>query len=505
MEELLIGIDAGTTNIKSVAFSLDGAELVQSSRENELITPNPGWVEQDMTATWELTATTIRDVVDALDDDQEVIGVGVTAQGDGCWLLDGDGDPVRDAILWSDGRASSLVQEWQRSDVGNEVYDICGNGLFPGASVAIFRWLAENEPDAVDETETIFHCKDWIKYRLTDELTIDPSDASLPFLDIERGEVSADVGELVGLPGVEEHLPRLAPGTEIVGHVTDEAASATGLPPGTPVVSGMIDVVASGIGGGSGVAGDSSSVVGTTSLNQTFLDEPDTDPHGVGFTFDVGVEGLYSRAMASMAGTPNLDWVLDEVVGSRDFDEIEDRIAEIDVGSEGVMYHPYLSSAGERAPFLKTTARAQFTGLTPDHTQDHLVRAVYEGVALAMRDCFEHIPETTERIYMSGGGARSDLWCELFSDCLQTPISVPAGSEFGAKGAALLAGIALDRYDGLADATDRTTTVARSYEPDPETATRYAEWYDLYCETYEAMFDLWDRRDALLSEFPNEG
>lgn len=499
MGEILIGIDAGTSNIKTVALSLDGTEAVRSARKNDLMNPEPGWVEQDMNDTWRRTAATIRDVVGDLRADDEIIGVGVTAQGDGCWMLDEDDEPVRNAILWSDGRASSIVQEWEESGVSSDVYDICGNGLFPGANLAIFRWLQEHEPETVEETETLLHCKDWIKYQLTDELTIDPTDAALPMLDVESVEYSSAVGELVGFPGIEERFPRLAPGTEIIGRVTEAATEETGLPTGTPVTSGMLDVVASAFGSGAAHVGDSSSVVGTTSLNQTLLDGPQTEPHGVGFTFPTGIEGFYTRSMASMAGTPNLDWILEEVAGTDDYSAIERRIEDIGIGSDGVMYHPYLSSSGERAPFLKTTARAQFTGLNPEHTQAHLVRAVYEGVALAMRDCFEHIPVESERIYMSGGGARSELWCQMFSDCLQTPIAVPRGSEFGAKGVALLTGIALDRYDDIADAADRTTSIQRSYEPNAANAAQYNKWYDVYHQMSQTMFELWDRREQALS------
>lgn len=495
----LIGIDAGTSAIKAVAFTLDGAVQAQSAHETPLSRPHPGWVEQDMEETWSRTGTVISAVVEALPNGAEVAGVGVTAQGDGCWLIDDEGRPVRDAILWSDGRASDYIQQWQQSGLAAAIYDICGCAPFPGSSVPILNWLREHEPDAIERAATIFYCKDWIKYRLTGTRTIDPSDATLPFLNVETLEYSDTVPDLVDIPEIRDLRPPIAAPTDIIGEVTPAAANITGLPEGTPVVSGILDIPACGYGSGAVAPGDRSSVVGTTSLNQVLQDDPRTEPRNVGFTLALG-DDRWTRVMASMAGTPNLDWLLEEVLDTDDFDAVEARVRSVPVGAEGVLYHPYLSASGERSPFLKPSARAQFTGLSPDHTRDHIARAVYEGVALAMRDCYEHMAGGADAVLMGGGGARSELWCQIFADCLGTRIDVPAGEEFGAKGAALLAGVARDLYDDLPSAVERTTRVERSYTPDPTVTKKYARLYDLYRETYEAMFDLWDRRQEVMAD-----
>ena len=500
MTDTIIGIDAGTSMIKAVAFSTSGESICRSSRKNEVLTPEPGRREQDMTDTWDATAATLREVTEQLDDGDEVLAIGVTGQGDGCWLVDGDGDPARDAILWSDGRADSIIEEWQAGDVNDRLYDICGGVQFPGSSLAVLLWLREHEPAAVERAETVVFCKDWLKYRLTGVLASDPSDMTLPYLDVETGEYAPEVFEIVGAPEFESLLPPLRDPLDVVGGMTDAAAEQTGVPAGTPVVSGLFDVPASMFGTGVSEPGEGASIVGTTSLNQVLMDEPDTSPHGVGYTLALGLGDRWSRFMASMIGTPNLDWTLEKFRyrDDPDYEAIENRAARIPIGSEGVLYHPYLSSAGERAPFLNTNARAQFVGLHPDHTEEHLVRAVYEGVALAMKDCYEHIPNTPADVYVAGGGAQSEFWCQMFADCTGAHFSVPRGQEFGAKGAALLAGTGIGRYDDLADAIDATRTVDRTYDPVPDHSARYDELYELYRTTYETMFDVWEKRAETL-------
>lgn len=499
MRELLLGVDAGTTNIKSVALSLEGEELYRSDRANSVERPRQGWAEQDPSATWDRTRQTVREVVQSIGDDERIVAVGVTGQGDGCWTIDEDGEPVRDAILWTDGRAGSIVDGWGEDGTGDRMAEICGSAVFPGASVPVLSWLKAEERDTYDRVDTVFFCKDWIKYKLTGERTTDYTDASLPYLDVESCTYSDELLDLAGLPEVRDARPSLAAGPEIVGRVTAAAADDTGLDEGLPVVSGVIDVVASAIGSGVATAGGSSSVVGTTSLNQMFLDGPDTTPVGIGMTMALGFDSLWTRVMASMSGTPNLDWAVDTVAPTEDFGEIEAAVKEVPPGSEGVIYLPFLSGAGERAPFLDSNARAGVVGLEADHNWATILRAVYEGVALGMRDCYAHIPGSTSRIAISGGGARSPFWCQLFADCLGKELGIPEGEEFGAKGVALLAGVATDRYPDLERAVERTVSIADSYQPRADREAFYTEWYDLYTDTYEAMFEPWAKRNELRS------
>ncbi len=497
-DHVLVGVDAGTTSIKAVAFSLDGTALADAARESPVSAPRPGWVEQDPAATWERTADVIRAVVDALPASATVAAVGVAGQGAGCWLVDEDGDPVRDAILWSDGRTGDYVREWRDGTTYDAVFDRCGYGLFPGLPLPIYRWVEDEEPETVERADTAFFCKDWLKFRLTGERSTDPSDASIAHYLPDQQEFSAETARRLGAERLAALIPDPVDADDVVGRVTPAAADATGLPEGTPVVSGTMDVAASAFGSGVAEPGGYSSVVGTTLQNQTLTAEPAISGPRSGYTLALGVEGMGLRAMGTMAGTPNLDWFVDELFDGTDVSSVEERVRSVPVGAGGVLYHPYLSSGGEKAPFVDPGARAQFTGLTAEHTRDHLARAVYEGVALAMRDCYEHLPGTPDRVHLSGGGARSELWCQLFADCLDAEVAVPAGEEFGAKGAALLAGVGVDLYDDVPSAVGRATAVAETYAPRPDASRRYDRWYDVYRTTRERLTDVWERRREAL-------
>lgn len=498
MTQLLIGIDAGTSMIKGVAFSTNGEPLYYSSWQNKILRPKSGWQEQDLYATWKATSEVLKDITSKFNENEEVAALGVTGQGDGCWLIDEKGEPVRDAILWSDSRTDEIIDEWQSGFVGGQIYDICGNAQFPGSSLAILLWLRENKPKVIDDADTVFFCKDWLKYKLTETVTSDPSDMSLPYLDVEDVEYSSELFELVNASEFKDLLPPLVEPTDVVGRVTAEAEETTGVPEGTPVVSGMFDVPSSMYGSGVSEPGQGSSVVGTTSLNQLLLDTPDASPHGAGMTISLGLGGRWTRVMASMIGTPNLDWALKEIRGEQDYEAAAKEAGSVPLGAEGVLYHPYLSASGERAPFLNTNARAQFIGLGPDHRQNHLIRAVYEGVALAMKDCYEHIPDTPDTVYVGGGGAKSDFWCQMFADCTGAEFVVPSGEEFGAKGAALLAGTGVGIYSNIESAVEQTQSFEQTYKPDLENVEVYDGIYEWYRMARENMSDVWAKRSEIV-------
>jgi Sugar (pentulose and hexulose) kinases len=490
--DVLLAVDAGTTNIKAVALGTDGTELAAARRGTETLRPAPGRVEQEPSAVWEQTAAALGDVVTAVPDAADLLGVGLTGQGDGLWAVADDGTPVRNAVLWSDSRAADIVEEWEETGTLGELVATCGSAPYPGMSLPLLAWLAREEPAQFDRVSSVLSCKDWLAYRLTGERTLDHSEATVPYLDAATERYDRSVFDSVGLSEAHGVLPALSAPTEVVGRVTREAAAETGLDAGLPVVSGPFDVPASAIGGGAASPGAGAVTLGTSLTHQSLLENP--RPATSGIQMALGIDGLWTCAIGSNAGTQSLDWAAGTVAGADNLAALADLAAAAPVGSSGVLYHPYLHTAGERGPFVDPTARAQFVGLTPEHGAEHLARAVYEGLSLAVRDCVEHLPEVPSRVALGGGGANSELWCQLVADCLDQPVFVPAGSEPGATGAAVVLGLAIGEYPSLAAAVERTVSTGRRYDPRADAARQYATLYDLFVDVREEMGPVWARR-----------
>lgn len=490
--DTLLAVDAGTSTIKAVAFDTDGAELGSARRETETLHPEPGHAEQEMATVRDRTFEALRELVSDLPSEAEPRGLGVTGQGDGLWAVTSDGEPAGTAILWSDSRAAPLLEEWEADGTLDGIVEQCGSAPYPGMSLPLLVWLARTEPGRFDRVGTVLSCKDWLAHELTGAASIDHSEATVPYLDRSTERIDSGVFETVGLPEGQELLPDLTAPTEVVGTVTEAAAGATGLDVGLPVVSGPFDVPASGIGSGTATPGGGSVTLGTSLTHQVLADGPSGDAAGIGMA--LGIDGLWTYAVGSNAGTPSLEWAREAVADVADVADLEPLARQAPVGSDGVLYHPYLSTTGERGPFVDPDARAQFLGLTPEHDTEHLVRAVYEGLSLAVRDCIEHLPAHTPSVAASGGGARSELWCQLLADCLGRSVVVPADSEPGAKGVAVVLGVALGEYDSLAAGVDRAVSTDRRYTPREDTAKAYDTLYDLFVDVREGMEAVWARR-----------
>lgn len=201
--------------------------------------------------------------------------------------------------------------------------------------------------------------------------------------------------------------------------------------------------------------------------------------------------------------TPNLDWYLRELGGSfrREaeartqgnlYEYLDQVVEQTPIGSNGLIFHGYLAPGGERAPFTKPDARGMFNGINNSHTRNDMLRAVYEGVALGIRDCLDAIPTEVNVVRMAGGGANSPVWAQIFADVLGRTIEVPAGTEFGAKGAAIAAAVGVGRYASYAEGAEHMVHVRRTYTPNPDNTAKYDKFFGVYKRIRLAMLDIWD-------------
>lgn len=487
MASVLLGLDVGTSVTKAALFDAAGAELAAASVRTSVVEARPGWSELDPERTWAATAEVCRLVLDrARLDGADVAGVAVTGAMVGAWLIDGAGTPVRPAILWNDGRARTLVDALARERPGlsAEVFASSGSVMQLGCTLPVLAWLARHEPASLARARAVLTAKDFIRFRLTGEVGTDETEAAVAPGSARRRGFAPALLSRFGLDQAAELLPPVGRPETLAGTVTALAAAATGLRVGTPVAYGAGDTPASVLGAGIGAPGPASTVLGTTCLSGVVLGEPVFEPADLGLLFTLP-GGLWMRTMVNVAGTSNLDWCLTalcpDLAGGPDPYGRLARIAQAEQpGAGGVTYIPYLSSGGIIAPRIEAGARGGFAGLEPRHGRGHLVRALYEGVALSIRDCFEAIGRPVTTIRLAGGGAQSAFWSQMIADAVGTPVEVPAGSQFGAKGAALLAGVAIGWYGSVEDACRRTRGAERRHDPDPRTRAAYDDAYRRY-------------------------
>ncbi|TMR07552.1 carbohydrate kinase [Actinomadura soli] len=484
----VVCVDAGTTMIKAVGYAPDGAELAVVRRATEVARPEPGHAEQDMASVWHAVADAVRAVTAEIGGGVDLVAL--TAQGDGAWLVDGDGAPTGPAILWNDGRAAPIVAGWAASGVLEEAFRVNGSLTFAGLPNAILTWLREHDPDRLARSAASLTCGGWIFSRLTGEIAADGSDASAPFTDIARRRYSDALLGLYGMEWARRLLPEQRGDDRRAAPLTAPAADGLGLPPGIPVVLAPYDIASTAIGVGAVDTGQSCTILGTTLCTETVVDAPRLTGEPSGLTVAMGLPGRYLRAFPTLAGGQVVDWAC-RLLGLFIPADLAELAARAPVGADGLVFLPYLSPAGERAPFLDPHARGAFHGLTVDHEREHIARAVLEGLSLVVRDCLSAAEARPTELRVSGGGSASPVWLRMLADVIGVPVVRSADSEAGARGAFIAGLLATGRAGDAREAADAYVRPGDTYEPDPGRAAHYAEAYQDFLAVRTATASAW--------------
>jgi erythritol kinase len=515
---LVIGIDAGTSVIKAVAFTPDGEQMGVASRPNSYLRPMPGAAEQDMGRTWRDTVETLRDLAVIVPDlAGRTIGIGVTGQGDGTWLIDGEGAPVGDALLWLDSRAAEIAATHTTRPEYRAHYESTGTGVSACQQSAQLAWLDRHQPERLARAATAFHCKDWLYFKLTGARATDPSEAVFTFGDFRSRTYAPGLLDPLGIAGRAGLLPPIVDGVRERAALSATAAAEIGLPAGTPIVLGAIDVMCSALGAGlfdpAGRYG--CSILGSTGMHMRLaLDAGAVRLNAAGSGFTIAVPGTrtFAQMQSTMAATINIDWLVGLArqacaMAGIDADR-KDLLAGVEAHVQAAqpgsaLYHPYILEAGERGPFLNAQARAQFSGLSTETSFSGLFRAVYEGLALAGRDCYGAMGPIPQEIRLSGGAARSAALRGILASVLDRPVRAVGREETGAAGAAMIAAVNLGRHAGMAECAEAwvTPTLGAVTQPDPRLTAFYDGLFAVYKVVREGMTGAWERlarlREAL--------
>jgi sugar (pentulose or hexulose) kinase len=330
----------------------------------------------------------------------------------------------------------------------------------------------------------------------------------------ETRQYSAEAMEIEGILDLRYKFLPLQNPWELCGRVTKKASKATGLAAGTPVASIGWDVVCCSSGVGAVDDGQANIILGTAGVIMLTMPEIAHSPR-LGSQTIHSIPGKWQQLVAPLTGTPNTDWFVKnftyadkaraEKEGKSLYALFDEEISKVSPGCSGTIYHPYMNVAGEHAPFTNTNARGNFFGLNLMSDRHVLHRAVYEGMALAFKHCLDAYTYPVSDIRLSGGGSRSEVWCQIFADIFNATISLPGGTEFGAKGVAWNAALAAGHFKDWREAADAFCKVERVYEPNPEKVKIYADLYEVYKLIPYALFDSWQARIDFLKKNGFEG
>jgi sugar (pentulose or hexulose) kinase len=485
---LTIGVDLGTTAIKAAVFDVrdPGRPVAFVETRSPTSVPRPGHSEANMTAVLHACFEAIAEVAAEVAAAQ-VGSIGVSGTACGAWLIDEHGSPVRDAILWNDGRGATVTTGWIHNGQIDEIFAIGRNVPYPAYTLPLLRWLLENEPQTIARARTVLTSKDWIRWGLTGEIATEQSDASYAPFDVEQRCWSQRLLEIAGIA----EAARLLPPIESERHVTaltPASASQLGLPNDVLVGMGLTDIVACTLGAGGAASHGSVTALGTSAVSSIVQDALEYEAEPIGLTAAAPL-GRWVRTMVNTAGSMTLDWAADLLYDGDLASMLAAAAAAEPHGDEEVVLLPYLSGAGVASPFVSPNARCVIGGLRIGHDKSQVALAAVQGLAFAIADCHGAMPEGPTEIFAVGGAARSDLLLQAIADASARTVHRVESPAPGARGAALVAARGAGQ---LAD--DEELLAALSSPPIGDTfqPRRAAAAYGRYRRLRDATRPLWD-------------
>lgn len=487
--DYFLGIDTSTTSSKALLIDSKGEVVAVASSPHTLQTPKPLWSEQNPLEWWDAVAASIKSVLEKAGvSGERVVAVGLTGQMHGLVLLDEAGNVLRPAILWNDQRTQNQCDEIHRR-IGKEKFiQITGNVALTGFTAPKILWVQENEPEVYAKAKHVLLPKDYIRLKLTGEYAMDKADgAGTVLFDLKARDWSDEI--LNALRIDRSWMPRTFEGTEFTGHVTEEAASLTGLKVGTPVVAGGGDQAAQAVGVGAVEPGIVGLTVGTSGVIFATTPSALVEPEGRLHAFCHAVPGMWHFMGVMLSAAGSLQWYRDTLAPDMSFDDLVKEAESAPAGCEGLLFLPYLS--GERTPYPDPLARGSFIGLTLRHTRAHMTRAVLEGVAFGLKDSFTLIQNAglgnITQVRASGGGTKGALWRQILASVLEAELVTVNTSEGAAFGAALLAGVGVGVWVDVSTACKKTVHLTGQTLPDDEQVRIYRKLYPLYQELYPTL------------------
>jgi xylulokinase len=484
-----LGIDIGTGGSRALLVDAEGrVRFSHTVPHQDMRMERPLWAEQHPDDWWRASAAAIRGVLNAAGADGSAVrGIGLSGQMHGLVLLDERGCVIRPALIWCDQRSQAQVDFINEKLGAANVVRWTANPVLTGFTLPKLLWVRDNDPKSFERIRHILLPKDYVRFKLTGELATDVSDASgTAMLDVLKRAWSPEMMSGLGLD--QSILPRLHESSEVTGQVTQQAAQETGVAAGTPVVAGAGDQAASAIGNGIVESGSVSCTIGTSGVVFAFLKEPAYDPQGRVHTFCHAIPHAWHVMGVTQGAGLSLQWFRTQLASTSSYDELTREAETSPPGAHGLFWLPYLM--GERTPHLDANARAAWVGLTAKHQRADLVRSVLEGVCFSQNDGLRIIRElgaAASVVRLSGGGAKSAFWQQLFADIFNVRVAILETQEGSAYGAALLALVGTGEYANAAEVCARAVKEIGGKSPDPDSAAFYRRTYGVYRSLYPAL------------------
>ena len=505
---LVISIDSSTTACKAIAWDAQGRAMAEGRAAYSMLRPQAGWAEQNAEDWWTSACAALRQCASRIDV-ARVEALGITHQRESFVPVDSTGRPLRNAILWLDERSRAQLEWLQQTFGADALHELTGKPPSMTQSLPKIVWLIQNEPEIVAAAGKFLDAHAFLTMRLTGEWRTSLASADpMGLIDMRAGRWAVDLIDELGLR--RDQFAETAPPGSVIGHITSDAAAATGLPQGLPVIAGAGDGQCAGLG--ANALGDGRAYLNMgTGIASGMLSETYRADRAFR-TLTAPIAGAYFLEHILRGGVFTVSWFVEQFAAdlrrdapARSPEELlETAAAEIPPGAEGLMLVPYWNSV--MSPYWDPSATGATVGWTGDHGRAHFYRAILEGVAFEQRLVGDAMMAATGerfREYVTmGGGSRSDLWRQIMADVTGVSVVQSTTTEATCLGAAILAAVAAGWYPNVRVAAAQMSGTGVRFEPNEAARAVYDR---LYRDVYQPLFPALQPLLARLTELTRGG
>ncbi len=469
---MIIGIDIGTTHIKAAAIGEEGACMAMAQRTTQDLPTIAGRHEQDPEAIFQRVLEVLAEIQAQTSQQARPEAIAFSTALHSLLALDAEGNPLTNALLWSDTRAATIAEHLRQSEHGADLYRRSGVPVHPMSPLCKIIWLRENESEIFRKTHKFLGIKDYILYRLSGTFICDLSIASATgLMDLEMCQWNAAALDVAGIDA--RRLPELvSPYHQVFVASPDEFLN--GWLAGVPLIAGAGDGCLANLGVGALEPGKAALTIGTSGAFRVGSRQALIDPEGRTFCYRLD-ENWFIAGGATNNGGNVMPWLSKTFTNQEDLVIMLQTAASVAAGSDGLIFLPYLH--GERAPLWDARARGAFWGLRAEHTPAHFVRAGLEGILYNLEWISDLVQagEPVKRLLATGGFTGSDLWLQMAADIFDVEVWVPESPvDASVIGAVLMA------RQALGQSVDLPKPEYRRFRPNPAHREVYGvgrEWF----------------------------
>ncbi|HJS19288.1 MAG TPA: FGGY family carbohydrate kinase [Anaerolineales bacterium] len=489
----MIGCDIGSQGTKTILLSVEGEIICEAYEGYSIDYPHPLWAEQPVERWLNALILAIHRLLsESKINTKNVRALSLATQVDGVVPIDSKAQPLYPAMIWMDRRASAQCEPIRHHLTDEQIFVLTGLNLDASHVAPKIRWLADQRPDIYERSAYFLLPGSYMAFALTGELGMDYSNASSTLLlDVHTKTWSVVMGDAFSID-----LDKLAPlgaATATLGTLRPHLAMELDLGVDTLVMMGCGDEHAACIGAGLTQSGIVADIAGTAEPVCVANREPVFDNTHLVETHCHADPDLWLLENPGFVSGGNLRWFRDQFASGESYATLDSEASRVLAGAEGLTFLPSLM--GAVAPTWNETMRGTYAGFTLAHTRGHFVRALLEGSAYAVRDITTQMQAAgieLSELRVVGGGAKSRLWNQIKADVTGLPTRVPEITETTSLGAAFMALVGIGVYDSLAEASEQIVRIRERIDPDPSTASMYAEAYERYQQTYFSLVPVFE-------------